>query len=76
MKIIYEKDKKIRLDKFLSSNLSFTRNKITQFINSGQVKVNGAVVKKAANLIKFSDEIIIDENEHQAQKKFQILTTI
>ena len=69
MKIIYEKDKKIRLDKFLSSNLSFTRNKITQFINSGQVKVNGAVVKKAANLIKFSDEIIIDENEHQTQKK-------
>tara|TARA_B100000941_G_scaffold105229_1_gene73604 strand:+ start:14518 stop:15417 length:900 start_codon:yes stop_codon:yes gene_type:complete len=69
MKIIYENDKKIRLDKFLSSNSSFARNKITQFINLGQVKVNGIVVKKAANLIRFRDEIIIDENDYKTQKK-------
>ena len=65
MKIIYENDKKIRLDKFLSSNSSFSRNKVTQYINLGQVKVNGIVVKKAANIIKYRDEIVIDESEFQ-----------
>ena len=37
MKITYENDKKIRLDKFLSLNSSLTRNKATQFINQGKV---------------------------------------
>ena len=68
MKIIYENDKKIRLDKFLSLNSSFTRNKVTQYINLGKVKVNGIIIKKAANLIKFRDEIEIDESEHQNKK--------
>jgi len=68
MKIIYENDKKIRLDKFLSLNSSFTRNKVTQYINLGKVKVNGIIIKKAANLIKFRDEIVIDESECQNKK--------
>ena len=34
MKIIYENDKKIRLDKFLSLNSSFTRNKVTGQLHS------------------------------------------
>lgn len=63
MKIIYENDKKIRLDKFLSSNSSLTRNKVAQYINLGQVKVNGIVVNKAANIIKYKDEIVINESK-------------
>ena len=69
MKIIYENDKKIRLDKFLSSNSSLTRNKATQFISQGKVKVNGIVVKKASNLLTYKDEIIIDKREYQTPKK-------
>ena len=69
MKITYENDKKIRLDKFLSSNSSLTRNKATQFISQGKVKVNGIVVKKASNLLTYKDEIIIDEREYQTPKK-------
>ena len=69
MKITYENDKKIRLDKFLSSNSSLTRNKATQFINQGKVKVNGIVVKKASNLLTYKDEIIIDKREYQTPKK-------
>ena len=69
MKIIYENDTKIRLDKFLSSNSSLTRNKATQFISQGKVKVNGIVVKKASNLLTYKDEIIIDEREYQTPKK-------
>ena len=69
MKIIYENDTKIRLDKFLSSNSSLTRNKATQFISQGKVKVNGIVVKKASNLLTYKDEIIIDKREYQAPKK-------
>lgn len=65
MKIIYENDKKIRLDKFLSSNSSLTRNKVAQYINLGQVKVNGIVVNKAANIIKYKDEIVINESKFQ-----------
>ena len=69
MKIVYENDTKIRLDKFLSSNSSLTRNKATQFISQGKVKVNGIVVKKASNLLTYKDEIIIDEREYQTPKK-------
>ncbi len=69
MKIIYENDTKIRLDKFLSSNSSLTRNKATQFISQGKVKVNGIVVKKASNLLTYKDEIIIDKREYQTPKK-------
>ena len=69
MKIIYENDTKIRLDKFLSLNSSLTRNKATQFIIQGKVKVNGIVVKKASNLLTYKDEIIIDEREYQTPKK-------
>ena len=69
MKIIYENDTKIRLDKFLSSNSSLTRNKATQFISQGKVKVNGTIVKKASNLLTYKDEIIIDEREYQTPKK-------
>ena len=69
MKITYENDKKIRLDKFLSSNSSLTRNKATQFISQGKVKVNGIVVKKASNLLTYKDEIIIDKREYQTPKK-------
>ncbi len=65
MKIIYENDKKIRLDKFLSSNSSLTRNKVAQYIDLGQVKVNGIVVNKAANIIKYKDEIVINESKFQ-----------
>ena len=63
MKIIYENDKKIRLDKFLSSNSSLTRNKVAQYINLGQVKVNGIVVNKAANIIKYKT----GSQQHKAQ---------
>ena len=69
MKITYENDIKIRLDKFLSSNSSLTRNKATQFISQGKVKVNGIVVKKASNLLTHKDEVIIDEREYQTPKK-------
>ena len=69
MKIIYENETKIRLDKFLSSNSSLTRNKATQFISQGKVKVNGIVVKKASNLLTYKDEIIIDKREYQTPKK-------
>ena len=73
MKIIYENDKKIRLDKFLSSNSSLTRNKVAQYINLGQVKVNGIVVNKAANIIKYKDEIVINESKFQ-NRNFSLLT--
>ena len=69
MKIIYENDTKIRLDKFLSSNSSLIRKKATKFISKGKVKVNGIVVKKASNLLTYKDEIIIDKREYQTPKK-------
>ena len=69
MKIIYENEKKIRVDKFLSSNSSLTRNKVIRFISQRKVKVNGIVVKKASILLKYKDEIIIDKPDYQAPKK-------
>ena len=69
MKIIYENDTKIRLDKFLSSNSSLIRKKANKFISQGKVKVNGIVVKKASNLLTYKDEIIIDKREYQTPKK-------
>ena len=61
--VVTDIEEKVRLDKYLSDNTEFTRNKIQKLMDSDNILVNG---KKAKNSYKVSegDEItIIDEEE-------------
>ena len=54
-------DDGIRIDKYLMSETSFSRNQIQKLINEGKILVNGKNVK-ASYSVKLDDEISIDLN--------------
>ena len=65
MKIIIDSDDKtnIRIDSFLKSHTSFSRNYVSKLINDGYVKVNELVANKLSYKTKLNDIINIEEKE-------------
>ncbi len=59
MKLVVDKEN-IRIDKYLSENLSFSREMITKMIKDGYILVNSKEIKPSYN-IKIDDVIDIDE---------------
>ena len=59
MKLIAQE--KMRIDKYLMTELSYTRSKIQRMIDSENILVNGKIVKNSYSL-KVGDEITIDED--------------
>lgn len=58
--IVSEEEHKFRLDKFLSSKISeISRSKIQQVIDSGEVQINGKVIKQASSKVEINDEVSI-----------------
>ena len=52
-----------RIDKYLSENTDFTRNKIQKLIDDGNILVNGKKVKSSYKLVNDDEVQIIDEEE-------------
>lgn len=61
--IVTEIEEKIRIDKYLSDNTEFTRNKIQKLIDSDNVLVNGKSVKSSYKVSNDDEITIIDEQE-------------
>lgn len=53
----------MRLDKFLCDVLGVTRKEATQLLKSGEVEVDGAVVKKGATQVNDQSEVLWQERE-------------
>ena len=68
----------MRLDVFLVSNcLCESRNKATQLIRNGRVKVNGAVIKKASSDVDQNDLVEIDSSKvYVARSAYKLITAI
>ena len=54
---------KVRIDKYLSDNTDFTRNKIQKLIDDNNIKVNGKDIKSSYKVSNNDEIIIIDEEE-------------
>ncbi len=55
-------EQKLRLDRFLSANLSISRSQITQLIAKNAVQINGKIANKSGILLKKGDEIHISKS--------------
>ena len=55
-------EQKLRLDRFLSANLSISRSQITQLIAKNAVQINGKIALKSGILLKKGDEIHIAQS--------------
>ena len=55
-------EQKLRLDRFLSANLSISRSQITQLIAKNAVQINGKIALKSGILLKKGDEIRIAQS--------------
>lgn len=55
-------EQKLRLDRFLSANLSISRSQIVQLIAKNAVQINGKVALKSGILLKKGDEIHIAQS--------------
>ena len=62
MEIRVEDNENVRIDKYIADKTDYTRSKIQKLINSGNVVVNGKVVK-ANYKVSLDDEIIITLEE-------------
>lgn len=62
--LIDEQNAKMRLDIFLESKFDFSRSQIKNFIEAGQVFVNGSVVK-AGYKLKVGDEVLAQKFEQK-----------
>ena len=60
--IVTDIDESIRIDKYLTDNTEYTRNKVQNLIDSGNILVNGKTVKNSYK-VSNNDEIIINEKE-------------
>jgi len=61
-KLIYQKETKERLDKFLASEFTdWSRSKLQRLIHEGQITVNGQIVVKHYQL-KMNDKIVLNES--------------
>ena len=60
MNLIVDKDD-IRIDKYLSDNLDYSRELITKMLKDGYIKVNQKIVKPSYKT-KINDEVLIDES--------------
>ncbi len=65
MEKILTADKKERLDKFLSENLSYTRSFIQKIIKKGVVKVNGSPVLKPSFKLNTGDKVQVGEIKNE-----------
>lgn len=71
MEIKVNNDENLRLDVYLASNTDFSRSKINNLIDSGNVLVNGLVVKKSykvknedvISINDIDDEIVIEKED-------------
>ena len=54
----------IRIDKYLNENTDYTRSKIQKLIDSGNILVNGKIVKNSYKVVE-NDEIIINNQEEE-----------
>jgi len=66
-------DEPIRLNKYLANAGVCSRREADEFIASGVVKVNGAVVTELGTKVKRSDEVLFRENPVTIEKKVYIL---
>ena len=55
-------EQKLRLDRFLSANLSISRSQIVQLIAKNAVQINGKIALKSGILLKKGDEIHIAQS--------------
>ncbi len=55
-------EQKLRLDRFLSANLSISRSQIAQLIAKNAVQINGKIANKSGILLKKGDEIHISKS--------------
>ncbi|MBN4083212.1 rRNA pseudouridine synthase [Mycoplasma sp. CSL10137] len=60
---------KIRVEKFLSENTSYSRREIKKFISNRRIKVNDIVIKKSEQ-IHFDDVVKIDNHIIKKQEQF------
>ena len=61
--VVTDLEDKIRLDKYLSENTEFTRNKIQKLIDNENILVNNKKVKNSYKVSKGDEITIIDEDE-------------
>ena len=61
--IVNDIEEKIRIDKYLSDNTEFTRNKIQKLIDNGNILVNGKSAKSSYKVSNNDDITIVDEEE-------------
>lgn len=77
MRIFYKYT--MRLDRFLSEKMWFSRNKIQQFIDLDLVMINGKIAKKSSQNVDENDDIVILEDRRttwvsrSAEKLFSFL---
>ena len=61
--VVTDLEEKMRLDKYLSFNTEFTRNKIQKLMDSENILVNGKKEKNSYKVFNDDEIIIIDEDE-------------
>ena len=66
--LVTDIDESIRIDKYLTDNTEYTRNKIQNLIDSGNILVNGKTVKNSYK-VSNTDEIVIKEREEDVSIK-------
>ena len=66
--LVTDIDESIRIDKYLTDNTEYTRNKIQNLIDSGNILVNGKTIKNSYK-VSNTDEIVIKEREEDVSIK-------
>lgn len=61
-----------RLDKVLQDHIKTTRNQISNFIKSGNVKVNEKVIKKCGYKLYGGEKIIYEKKEAEPKKEYEV----
>ncbi len=62
------KDKNVRLDKYLSSYAGMTRKEARRAVRSGDVQVEGAVVKSESKQVEINQEILVRGEKTEAEE--------
>ena len=66
--LVNDINESVRIDKYLTDNTEYTRNKIQNLIDSGNILVNGKTIKNSYK-VSNNDEIIIKEKEEDVSIK-------
>ena len=61
--VVTDLEEKVRLDKYLSDNTEFSRNKIQKLMDNNNILVNGKNTKNSYKLSNNDEITIIDDDE-------------